>query len=110
MTNIYPDSLSEIAIELIITSKRRGFGIATAESCTGGLIAGLLTSISGSSAVFECGFITYSNNSKKSRSQIYLTYNKEKDGKFRSKYISDKRKTFPPNDERLANKKYSYKV
>ena len=53
---------------------------------------------------------SYSNTSKKSRSQIYLTYNKEKDGKFRSKYISDKRKNFPPNDERLANKKYSYKV
>lgn len=64
MTNIYPDSLSKIAGELILTSKRRGFGIATAESCTGGLIAGLLTSISGSSAVFEYGFITYSNNSK----------------------------------------------
>ncbi len=53
---------------------------------------------------------SYSNNSKKSRSQIYLTYNKEKDGKFRSKYISDKRKNFPPNDERSANKKYAYKV
>ena len=51
-----------------------------------------------------------SNNSKKSRSQIYLTYNKEKDGKFRSKYISDKRKTFPPDSERLAKKKYFYKV
>ena len=43
---------------------------------------------------------SYSNNSKKSRSQVYLTYNKEKDGKFRSKYISDKRKNFPPNNER----------
>ena len=53
---------------------------------------------------------SYSNNSKKSRSQIYLTYNKVKDGKFRSKYISDKRKNFLPNDERLVNKKYSYKV
>ena len=49
-------------------------------------------------------------NSKKSRSQVYLTYNKEKEGKFRSKYISDKRKTFSPDDERSANKKYSYKV
>ena len=64
MTNIYPDSLSRIANELIITCKRRGFRIATAESCTGGLIAGSLTSVAGSSAVFECGFITYSNDSK----------------------------------------------
>ncbi len=53
---------------------------------------------------------SHSNNSKKSRSQIYLTYNKEKDGKFRSKYISDKRKTFPPDSERSAKKKYFYKV
>ncbi len=51
-----------------------------------------------------------SNNSNKGRSQIYLTYNKVKDGRFRSKYISDKRKNFPPNNERSSNKKYSYKV
>ena len=53
---------------------------------------------------------SFSNNSKKSRSQIYLTYNNKKDGNFRSKYIKDKRKTFPPNNERSPNKKYSYKV
>ena len=53
---------------------------------------------------------SYSNNSKKSRSQVYLTYNKEKDGKFRSRYISDKRKSFPPDSERLSKKKYFYKV
>jgi ectoine hydroxylase-related dioxygenase (phytanoyl-CoA dioxygenase family) len=53
---------------------------------------------------------SYSNNSKKSRTQIYFKSNKSKDGKFRSKYIRDKRKTFPPNDERLVNKNYSYKV
>ena len=53
---------------------------------------------------------SFSNNSNKSRSQIYLTYNKKKDGNFRLKYIKDKRKTFPPNNERSPNKKYSYKV
>ena len=37
---------------------------------------------------------SYSNNSKKSRTQIYITYNKEKDGKFRSKYIKDKENLF----------------
>jgi len=38
--------------------------IATAESCTGGLVAGLITSIAGSSDVFEAGFVTYSNAAK----------------------------------------------
>ncbi len=38
--------------------------IVTAESCTGGLIAGCLTGIAGSSAVFERGFVTYSNQAK----------------------------------------------
>jgi nicotinamide-nucleotide amidase len=42
----------------------QGLKIATAESCTGGLISAAFTEISGSSAVFECGFVTYSNESK----------------------------------------------
>ena len=41
-----------------------GLRLATAESCTGGLIAGCLTSVSGSSAVFDRGFLTYSNDAK----------------------------------------------
>ena len=44
--------------------KSKGVKIAVAESCTGGGICQLLTEISGSSAWFECGFITYSNQSK----------------------------------------------
>ena len=42
----------------------RHWRIATAESCTGGGLAQLLTSIPGSSSWFECGFVTYSNESK----------------------------------------------
>lgn len=54
----------EIAQQLIEVCAARGFRIATAESCTGGLIAATLTDIAGSSAVFERGFVTYSNPSK----------------------------------------------
>ena len=43
-----------------------GLKIATAESCTGGLVAAALTDIPGSSAVFERGFVTYSNEAKQS--------------------------------------------
>ncbi len=42
----------------------RGLKLATAESCTGGMIAAALTDIAGSSAVFERGFVTYSNEAK----------------------------------------------
>jgi nicotinamide-nucleotide amidase len=44
--------------------KSRGAMCATAESCTGGLVAGALTDIAGSSAWFERGFITYTNEAK----------------------------------------------
>ena len=49
-----------------VLRKARGLGlkIATAESCTGGLVATALTSIAGSSDVFERGFVTYSNEAK----------------------------------------------
>jgi len=44
--------------------RARGAGIATAESCTGGLIAAACTSLAGSSDWFERGFVTYSNDAK----------------------------------------------
>ncbi len=52
------------ATTLLDAYRRKGLKLATAESCTGGLISSLLTEISGSSDVFECGFVTYSNESK----------------------------------------------
>ena len=52
------------AAALLDAYKAKGLKIATAESCTGGLVAALLTEISGSSAVVERGFVTYSNEAK----------------------------------------------
>jgi len=49
---------------LISEAKKLNIIISTAESCTGGMLASFLTSIPGSSAVFDRGFITYSNSSK----------------------------------------------
>ena len=58
-----PD-LRERAAALIRVYAERGLKAATAESCTGGLVAALLTEIPGSSAVVERGFVTYSNEAK----------------------------------------------
>jgi nicotinamide-nucleotide amidase len=56
--------LNQKAAALLKAYEQRGLKIATAESCTGGLVAALLTEIAGSSAVVERGFVTYSNEAK----------------------------------------------
>ena len=53
-----------VAREVLEAGKRKSVMIATAESCTGGLVAAALTDIAGSSAVVERGFVTYSNAAK----------------------------------------------
>ncbi len=50
--------------EILAAARARGWRIATAESCTGGLVAAALTDIAGSSDVFEVGYVTYSNAAK----------------------------------------------
>jgi len=50
------------------------------------------------------------NTSDKRRCNIYLTYNKASDGNHRLKYFSEKRKNYPPNNERDPNQEYSFKV
>jgi nicotinamide-nucleotide amidase len=49
---------------LLDAARRRGLWIATAESCTGGLLAGAITSPPGASAIFDRGFVTYTNDAK----------------------------------------------
>jgi nicotinamide-nucleotide amidase len=58
-----PQTLA-LAEAVLAWCRARGWRIATAESCTGGLVAAALTSIAGSSDVVERGFVTYSNNAK----------------------------------------------
>jgi nicotinamide-nucleotide amidase len=61
---ILSDNLIEAAREVLDLCTNAGLMIATAESCTGGLVAAALTSISGSSSAMERGFVTYSNEAK----------------------------------------------
>ena len=61
---MFPDTLVGRAAALLSACRARGITLATAESCTGGLIAALLTEIPGSSDVIDRGFVTYSNAAK----------------------------------------------
>ena len=56
-----PKTLAEYVVELLANNNQT---ITLAESCTGGMIASLLTQVSGASNVFEAGFVTYSNDVK----------------------------------------------
>lgn len=61
---MFSNALRETTTTLLERCKEKGLLLATAESCTGGLIAALFTEIPGSSAVFERGVVSYSNASK----------------------------------------------
>ena len=56
--------MSDLASRILDRAKALGLTIATVESCTGGMVAASLTAIAGSSAVFERGWVTYSNQAK----------------------------------------------
>jgi nicotinamide-nucleotide amidase len=55
---------AEAALRVFDLCRERKFTLATAESCTGGLVAAAITDIPGSSDVFDRGFVTYSNQAK----------------------------------------------
>jgi nicotinamide-nucleotide amidase len=61
---MFPPDLIARAVDLVARYKAAGLMAATAESCTGGLIAALLTEIPGSSSMLERGFVVYSNAAK----------------------------------------------
>lgn len=58
------EDLFNLAEKVVSKAKENGFKLACAESCTGGMVAAAITSVSGSSEVFDRGFVTYSNLSK----------------------------------------------
>jgi nicotinamide-nucleotide amidase len=58
------DAIRDAAVRVLDACRLRGLTVATAESCTGGLVAGALTEIPGSSDVVDRGFVTYSDAAK----------------------------------------------
>jgi nicotinamide-nucleotide amidase len=63
---LFPPDILESAGRLIETLRGKNKTVATAESCTGGLVAAAITSIAGASDVFGCGFVTYADAAKTS--------------------------------------------
>lgn len=61
---MFSDRLINSALLISDDARQKRLRICTAESCTGGLLAGLFTELAGSSSVFERGFVTYSNHAK----------------------------------------------
>ncbi|MGN0487952.1 MAG: CinA family protein [Ruminococcus sp.] len=59
--NINPDSIQQLLVETLIEKNKK---VATAESCTGGLLSKRITEISGASSVFDCGICSYANEIK----------------------------------------------
>lgn len=64
LSPIFPDEIEQAAVALLETCCDGDLTLATAESCTGGLLASLLTDVEGASHAFERGFVTYSAESK----------------------------------------------
>lgn len=64
LEHILPKKVERLAHELLEAAEKRNLTLASAESCTGGLLAALLTDVVGLSHVFERGFVTYSSEAK----------------------------------------------
>lgn len=63
-TSLLPADIESLAKRVVEENTKAGRTIALAESCTGGLVAGAVTEIAGSSSVLDRGFVTYSNEAK----------------------------------------------
>lgn len=63
---LYGIDVDDLQTAVVLALKEKGLHLATAESCTGGYVSKRLTDVSGSSSVFECGIVSYSNRIKES--------------------------------------------
>lgn len=70
MTTFFPEHLTQLAELVLQEARQKKLMLATAESCTGGLIAGCLTEIAGCSDVFDRGFISYSYAAKSAQLSV----------------------------------------
>jgi nicotinamide-nucleotide amidase len=61
---MFPEDIDRLARRVLDRARAAGLKLATVESCTGGLVAGALTAVPGSSDVVDRGFVTYSNAAK----------------------------------------------
>lgn len=64
LSPVLPDETEEATRRLLQKASERGLRLATAESCTGGMLASLLTDVQGVSHAFERGFVTYTHEAK----------------------------------------------
>ena len=64
LSPVLPDETEEATRRLLQKASERGLRLATAESCTGGMLASLLTDVQGVAHAFERGFVTYTNDAK----------------------------------------------
>ena len=60
----FPDDIERLAFEIVETYGKEGKKIVTAESCTGGLVAASISSVSGASKILDRGFVSYNNDAK----------------------------------------------
>jgi nicotinamide-nucleotide amidase len=79
LSPLLPDETQEATRRLLQKASERNLRLATAESCTGGMLASLLTDVQGVAHAFERGFVTYTNEAKNEMLGVPMELIEEKD-------------------------------